>query len=121
MLQVKVDQGIEKVGEKQVEVDEWWNGLSQIEQQNPVNQAKYNTANRTLDTAGNILNSADAALNDDQYATVQYSLDKSLKDKWNFIIGSPYQLNKHWMLRAEYGFLGSRTQFLTSLQYRFGL
>lgn len=120
-LQVKVDQGIQTVGEKQVAVDEWWMGLTPIEQKNPVNVAKYNTANRTLETAGNILNSADAALNDGESATVQYSLEKNLKDKWNFIVGSQYQLNKHWMLRAEYGFLGSRTQFMTSLQYRFRL
>jgi hypothetical protein len=36
-------------------------------------------------------------------------------------LGAQYQYNKHFMLRAEYGFLGSRKQFLTSLQYRFGL
>jgi hypothetical protein len=120
-LQVKVDNGIEVVGEKQVEVDEWWASLTPIEQNNPVNEAKYNTSNRVLDTAGNVLNAADAALNDGTSATVQYSLNKNLKDKWNFIVGSQYQLNKHWMLRAEYGFLGSRTQFMTSLQYRFRL
>lgn len=120
-LQVKVDQGIQKVSDGQIAVDNWWTSLTPIEQKNPVNAAKYNTANRALETAGNFLNSADAALNDDQSATVQYSLDKNLKDKWNFIIGSQYQLNKHWMLRAEYGFLGSRTQFMTSLQYRFRL
>ena len=120
-LQVKVDQGIENVGEKQIAVDEWWADLTPAEQKNPVNEAKYNTANRTLETAGTLLNSADAALNDGESATSQYSLDKNLKDKWNFIVGSQYQLNKHWMLRAEYGFLGSRTQFMTSLQYRFRL
>lgn len=120
-LQVKVDDGIQKVEDKQVDVDEWWGGLTPIEQKNPVNVAKYETANRVLETAGNFYNAADAALNDDQSATVQYSLNKNLKDKWNFIIGSQYQLNKHWMLRAEYGFLGSRQQFMTSLQYRFRL
>jgi hypothetical protein len=120
-LQVKVDQGIENVGEKQVAVDEWWAGLTPVEQKNPVNEAKYNTANRALETAGNVLNSADAALNDGESATVQYSLDKTLKDKWNFVVGSQYQLNKHWMIRAEYGFLGTRTQFMTGLQYRFRL
>jgi long-subunit fatty acid transport protein len=60
------------------------------------------------------------ALNDEQI-TVQYSLNKRPKDMWNFIVGSQYQLNKHWMLRAEYGFLGSRQQFIGGLQYRFGL
>jgi len=119
--QAKVDQAIINVDTKQMNVDEWWNDLSTIEQANPVNKAKYETANRALNTAGELLNAADAALNDGDQATVQYSLDKSLKDAWNFIIGGQYQLNKHWMIRAEYGFLGSREQFLTSLQYRFGL
>jgi hypothetical protein len=120
-FQVKVDEGIEAIGEKQVAVDDWWAGLSSEEQNNPVNEAKYETANRVLGTAGEIFNAADAALNDEQSATVQYSLDKDVKDKWNFLIGSQFQLNKHWMIRAEYGFLGSRTQFLTGLQYRFRL
>jgi hypothetical protein len=120
-LQPKIDEGIQKVEDGQVAVDEWWGGLTPVEQKNPVNKAKYTTANRALDTAGNILNSADAALNDGESATVQYSLDKTLKDKWNFVVGSQYQLNKHFMIRAEYGFLGSRTQFMGGLQYRFRL
>ena len=120
-LQVKVDNGIAKVGESQVAVDNWWNGLTPTEQKNPVNEAKYETANRALESAGNLFNSMDAALNDGESASVQYTLDKQLKDKWNFVVGSQYQYNKHWMIRAEYGFLGSRNQFLTSLQYRFGL
>ncbi len=119
--QAKVDQAIMNVDTKQMNVDEWWNGLSNIEQANPANKAKYETANRALNTAGELLNAADAALNDGEQATVQYSLDKSLQNAWNFIVGSQYQLNKHWMVRAEFGFLGSRKQFLTSLQYRFGL
>lgn len=120
-LQGKVDQGIISVGEKQMNVDEWWEGLSQVEQNNPINQAKYETANRTLDLAGNVLNSVDGALNDEQTASVQYSLEKKLKDAWNFIVGAQYQLNKHWMIRAEFGFLGSREQFIGGLQYRFPL
>lgn len=120
-LQQKVDNGIQKVGETQAQVDTWWNSLSNIEQNNPVNKAKYAAANRVLETAGNVLNAADSALNDDKTATVQYALDKSVKDPWNFIIGSQFQLNKSFMIRAEYGFLGTRTQFLAGLQYRFGL
>jgi opacity protein-like surface antigen len=120
-IQGKVDGAIMNVEDKQMNVDEWWNSLTPIEQANPVNKAKYETANRVLNTAGELLNGIDGALNDGQTATVDYSLDKSLKDAWNFIIGTQYQLNKKWMIRAEYGFLGSRTQFLTSLQYRFGL
>ncbi|MCU0378740.1 MAG: hypothetical protein MUC78_10830 [Bacteroidales bacterium] len=120
-LQAKVDEGMENVADKQIAVDEWWAGLSPIEQANPVNQAKYETANRALDAAGNLLVGLDGALNDDQTATVQYSLNKRPKDMWNFVVGSQYQINKHFMLRAEAGFLGSRTQFIGMLQYRFGL
>jgi hypothetical protein len=120
-IQNKVDDGIEKVAETQVTVDTWWEGLTSVEQHNPVNVAKYETANRVLETAGNTLNSIDAALNDDQSATVQYSLQKRPKDMWNFVVGSQFQVNKHVMVRAEVGFLKSRTQFIGGLQYRFGL
>jgi len=53
-FQPKVDQGMQKVEDSQIAVDEWWAGLTPIEQKNPVNMAKYNTANRVLDTAGNV-------------------------------------------------------------------
>src|SRR6186713_3401533 len=117
----KVDEGIQKVGDAQQQVDAWWAGLSSIEQQNPVNEARYNAANRALTRAGEILASADNAINAIGTSTVQYSMDKRPKDAWNFIVGSQFQLNKHLMARGEYGFLGSRTQFLVGLQYRFGL
>jgi hypothetical protein len=120
-LQDKVNSGMEKVTETQMAVNDWWAGLTPVEQANPINKAKYETANRTLETAGNVLNSVDGALNDEQTASVQYSLQKRPKNMWNFIVGSQYQINKHFMLRAEVGFLASRTQFIGGLQYRFGL
>jgi hypothetical protein len=120
-LQARVENGIQKVGDTQAQVDSWWDGLSSIEQNNPVNKAKYETANRALGAAGSFLNSMDQALNDEDSATIQYSLDKRPKDMWNFVIGTQYQYSKHWMLRAEYGFLGSRNQVIAGLQYRFGL
>lgn len=120
-LQGKVDDGMDKVEDAAVQVDEWWNGLTELEQRNPVNGARYETANRVLEKTGSALNSLDGALNDDEYATVQYSLEKAPKNMWNFIIGSQFQINKHFMIRAEYGFLGSRQQFMAGLQYRFGL
>jgi len=119
--QAKVDAGFAKVAEKQVAVDDWWNGLSSTEQANPINEAKYNTANNALETAGNVLTAVDGALSTIGNSTVQYSLEKAPKDMWNFIIGTQYQFNRHFMWRAECGFLGSRTQFMTSFQYRFGL
>jgi len=120
-LQGKVDDGFVKVEETSAQVEEWWDGLTPLEQKNPLNVAKYETANRTLTAASNLLTAADGALNDDKSASVQYSLDKTLKDKWNFIVGSQFQVNKHLMFRAEVGFLASRTQFMGGIQYRFGL
>jgi hypothetical protein len=120
-LQAKVDAGVQKVSDKQIEVDNWWNSLSGIEQNNPLNKAKHDLATRTLSTAGSFLGTLDNALNDDKNATVQYSLDKRQKNLWNFLIGSQYQYNNHWMLRCEVGLLGSRTQVIAGLQYRFGL
>ncbi len=117
----KIDQGIQKVGDAQEQIDAWWGDLSEQEQNNPVNQAKYETANEALDKAGQILSAADAAVNTISTSTVQYSMDKTIKDAWNFIVGSQFQYNKHWMIRCEVGFLGSRTQVMTGLQYRFGL
>ncbi len=117
----KIDAGLQKVADGQMQVDQWWDGLTPAQQNNPVNIAKHETANKALTTAGNFLNAADGALSTVGSSTVQYSLDKQVKNMWNFIVGSQFQLNKHWMLRAEYGFLGSRTQFTGGLQYRFGL
>jgi opacity protein-like surface antigen len=119
-LQSKVDQGYIRIDEAQSNLDSWWSGLTPVEQQNPVNQVKYETANRTIETASNLITGIDGALSNAETATVQYSLDKKNKNMWNMIVGAQFQLNKHWMVRAEYGFLGSRNQFITSLQYRFG-
>lgn len=116
-----IDQGMENLANTQEQVDAWWAGLTPAQQQNPVNKAKYEAANSALDKAGNVLNAADNAVNTIGNSTVEYSMDKRPKDMWNFIVGSQYQFNKHFMVRGEFGFLGSRTQFMTGVQYRFGL
>jgi hypothetical protein len=120
-LQQKIDSGLAKVDENQTKVDTWWNGLTPQQQKNPANIAKHNTANRALESAGNILTTMDGALSTAGSSSVQYSLQKKPKDMWNFLIGTQFQYNKHIMLRTEVGFLGSRTQVLGGLQYRFGL
>ncbi|MBL8002081.1 MAG: hypothetical protein JNL05_08985 [Flavobacteriales bacterium] len=116
-----IDAGYQRVEEIDQQVDAWWAGLSPLEQANPLNEARYNAANALIDRASGFLEAADRAANDIANSSVQYSIQKRQKDMWNFIIGGQYQLNKHWMIRAEYGFLAARTQFLTGLQYRFGL
>lgn len=119
--QAKTDQAIVTVNQKQVQVDTRWNGFSNADQAKPSNKAKYETASNTHNKAGNLLNGIDGALSTVETSTVQYSLEKASKDAWNFIVGTQYQYNRHFMLRGEVGFLGSRTQVMTSLQYRFGL
>lgn len=120
-IEMKIDDAQQRVGETQVELDDWWNNLTPIEQANPVNAARYNAGNRLLGTAGQVLAAAENAVENVQNSTVQYSMDKQVKDKWNFVVGSQYQINRHLMLRGEIGFLGSRNQVIAGLQYRFGL
>ena len=36
------------------------------------------------------------------------------------LVGGQYQLNKHWQVMAEGGFIGDRSSFLLSANYRFG-
>jgi len=120
-LEEKIDNGFIKVEEAQYQVDTWWSDLTQLEQNNPINKAKYETANRALEAAGNFLNAANAAVNNSGNSTVEYSLEKRPAQKWNFMVGGQYQHSKHWMLRAEYGFLGSRQHIFAGFQYRFGL
>jgi hypothetical protein len=117
----KLDTGYLKVAQSQEKVDAWWNGLSQTGQNNPVNIAKYERANSALARFGGLLDQASQVVNGAGNATVQYSLDKKPKDMWNFIIGGQFQINRSWMIRAEYGFLSARQQFIGGLQYRFNL
>jgi hypothetical protein len=110
------------VASAQQKVDAWWAGLTQQQQSNPINQAKYAKANSALDRASEFLVNVEDAANNIGTSTVQYSMDKRPKDMWNIVIGSQFQLNKHLMARLEYGgFVGSRTQIMAGIQYRFGL
>ena len=120
-LQGKVDQGMIRVEDAQNQVDTWWGSLTPAEQRNPANVARYETANRAIGKVGTMLSNLDGALSNSETATVQYSLDKAQKDMWNFIFGMQFQLNRNWMIRGEYGFFGSRQQFIGGLQFRFGI
>ncbi len=65
-----------------------------------------------------IVEKIDAA---DGSGTINYRIIKSPKQSWNMIAGGQYQYNDNWQLRFEAGFLGSRSSFLASLNYRFGI
>ena len=115
----KLETGYAKVGESQQKVDAWWNGLSPIDQKNPVNIAKHEAADAALAKAGSVLDAASDAVTNASNSSIQYSLQKTPKDKWNFLLGTQFQINRSWMIRAECGFLASRTQVIAGLQYRF--
>ncbi len=115
----KVDEGYQKLTSSQEKVNDWWNGLTQVEQNNPLNKAKYETANRVLDGFGRVLDGASQLVDNAANASIQYSLEKRQKSMWNFLLGGQFQINRSWMIRAEAGVFGSRTQFIGGIQYRF--
>ncbi|MCE2611575.1 hypothetical protein LVD13_01235 [Flavobacteriaceae bacterium D16] len=117
----KVTVGQEKVGEAQIELDTWWENLTPVEQRNPVNALRREANQKKLDLASTFLNGAENAVDIADNSTLDYSLDKKQKSMWNFVVGSQFQLNKSWMLRAEYGYARGRDQLFMGVQYRFGL
>jgi hypothetical protein len=68
------------VANAQQQVDAWWASLSPPQQQNPVNEAGTTLPTEHLARAGEILASADNAINTIATSTVQYSMDKRPKD-----------------------------------------
>ncbi|OQX77794.1 MAG: hypothetical protein B6D61_06665 [Bacteroidetes bacterium 4484_249] len=98
--------------------DETWDRKDQIVADyrdwydNEATPAQKIIADKTLTP---IINGLDARNGE---SIVKYGIDKQVKDRWNMLLGAQFQLNKHWMLRSEVGFLGSRTSYLLSLNYR---
>ena len=118
-LEERIMTGMDKVVEKQMEVDDWFNSLTPPEQ--IVNRPKYEAITRVLGAANNFLFRLEDARQNILDSTVQYSIEKKQKNLWNMVVGAQYQWSKNLMFRAEYGFLGSRTQFIGGIQYRFRL
>ncbi|PIB35879.1 hypothetical protein BFP72_10975 [Reichenbachiella sp. 5M10] len=52
---------------------------------------------------------------------IDYFIKKDLKQTVTFQFGFNLQLNKHWMVRGEYGVADSQRFLMTGLQYRFGV
>lgn len=107
------------LADTRTELDAWFNSLSPLEQIQ--NQIKYTTASVAINKADQFVDNLSGAVDTAENSTVQYKLKKRQKQAWNFLLGSQYQLSQEWMVRAECGFLGSRTQVLFGLNYRFGL
>ncbi|TLX70837.1 hypothetical protein E9993_21615 [Labilibacter sediminis] len=109
----KIEGGQEKIADAQQTLNDWWDGLTP--QEKIENLVKKEAAEAALNLGDKVLDTASRA------ETVQYSLDKRQRKMWNFIVGSQYQYNKNLMFRFEAGMLGSRTQYIGGIQYRFGL
>lgn len=115
----KIEEGQQGIADASMRLEDWWSGLSDPEQ--VLKEPIYNRAREALNRANQVLTDAEGAVSSAENSTVQYSLDKQQTALWNLIVGAQYQHNKHWMIRSEVGFLGTRTQVLVGLQYRFGL
>lgn len=80
--------------------------------------------NLSLFAGGNYL---DSDLTIDGYAETpdgllrfDYIIDQQNKDKWNALVGFNWDINRRLSWSAEYdGFIGSRTAFITSINWRF--
>lgn len=51
---------------------------------------------------------------------INYSIDKSIADPWNMLVGASFDFNKRWTVRSEAGFIG-RNSILLSAVYRLDL
>lgn len=83
-----------------VEDEEWYQDLG------PVQKALVDQIVDRLLTGGDL--------------QINYSIDKSLADPWNMLIGSSLDFNKRWTVRGEVGFIG-RFSLLLSTVYRLDL
>ena len=118
-VEMKIEGGIDELAQRQEDLDDWYNSLTPPEQ--IINKPIYDAKTAVLGKANEVMYRALDVVQNVQTSTIQYSIDKYPRNKWNFIVGSQFQLNKRWMIRGEVGFLGSRTQILGGLQYRFGI
>jgi len=99
----------ERINELQGDLDNWYNGLTPLEQR--LFEDIYNRL-------GNGLTELEAGIEDGYIA---YSFNKSIDNPWNMLMGAQWQINYRWQLRTEAQFLGDRTAGLFSLNYRFGI
>lgn len=57
----------------------------------------------------------------DKENTLHYTLKKRPAKNWAMILGTQFQLDRHWQFRLETNFFGGRKSGLISASYRFGL
>jgi hypothetical protein len=98
-----------EIDEVQGQLDTWYGSLSPPQQK--LYENLYNNISEGLtnisENAGN--------------STIQYSMQKTIEQPYNMIIGGQWQINQRYQVRAEAQFLGDRTAGLLSFNYRFGI
>ena len=96
--------------------DTWQNiGEQYAEWYNSIDENKQAVADRILTPI------VDEMVENNGNTNILYSITKESKAAWNMLLGAQYQFNKHWQVRTEFGFLGERTSWLLSANYRFGI
>jgi hypothetical protein len=51
--------------------------------------------------------------------TLDYKINQTNKDKWNYLIGFSWNISRAWSAQAEAGFGGTRSNFISSFTYRY--
>jgi hypothetical protein len=55
---------------------------------------------------------------DGDETTITFRINQANKDRWNYLIGFNWELNRNWAITAEGGFRGSRENFIRGITYR---
>lgn len=71
-----------------------------------------------VDIAGDITLDTPDGPNGDQ-TTLAFKISQRNKDRWNYLIGFNWEMNRQWSVMAEAGFGGSRENFIAGATYRF--
>lgn len=98
-----------KVDEMQGDLDDWYY------KKPPLGQEIWK------ETYEKLSNGLSDLKNNVETGYIKYDMTKEVTKPWNMLIGSQWQINYRWQLRAEAQFLGSRTSGMLSLNYRFGV
>ena len=56
---------------------------------------------------------------DGDVTTLAFHISQRNKDRWNYLLGFNWDMNKRWSVMAEAGFGGSRENFIGGVTYRF--
>lgn len=94
-------------------VDSYWDWYNSLNPNKLEDIKKIATADKVLTP---IVTEID---NRNGESVVRYEMQKEVQQRWNFLIGAQFQINKHWQIRSEGGIIGNRKSFLASLNYRF--